>query len=64
MNLNLYSMLNQCTASKMLLFYSHVVIYLTQFAGLGPRTQMEMPEEEAGRFVTANTLNSFKNSWC
>lgn len=37
---------------------------LKQFAGLEPRTQMEVPEEEAGRFVSANTLNSFKNSWC
>lgn len=40
---------------------SHV---LKQFAGLGPRTQMKVPEEEAGRFVSATTLNSFKNSWC
>lgn len=64
MNLNLYSVLNQCIASKMLLFYSHLVVCLKQFAGLGPRSQMEVPEEEAGRFVSANNLNSFKNSWC
>lgn len=40
---------------------SHV---LKQVAGLGPRTQMKVAEEEAGRFVSATTLNSFKNSWC